>query len=108
LTGEAQKVEYISVEAIKKCRMPLASAEASAEDLARLDGWNTAITMITEMLPSVSDVPKEGEWKIDPDGYYPYCSECRAEPAGGCRTNYCSYCGAKMKEAKRWRGAQTS
>lgn len=101
-------MKYISVDAIQKCRMPLASAEASAEDFARLEGWNAAVQMIAEMLPSEDFEERTAEWRIDPDGYYPYCSKCRAEPAGGCRTNYCSYCGAKMREAKRWRGAQTS
>ena len=39
---------------------------------------------------------KHGRWLINPDGYYPYCSECKAEPKGGEMTNYCPNCGAKM------------
>ena len=50
---------YISVDDIKRCKMNLRSADASAEDIARLDGWNTAIKMITEMLPSI-EVDEDG------------------------------------------------
>lgn len=39
---------------------------------------------------------KHGEWKINPDGYYPYCSECHTEPKNGVMSNYCPECGAKM------------
>ena len=35
------------------------------------------------------------EWKINPDGYYPYCSECGYEPKK--LTNYCPECGSKME-----------
>lgn len=39
---------------------------------------------------------KSGEWKINSDGWYPYCSECFKEPKGGL-SNYCPNCGAFMK-----------
>ena len=38
-----------------------------------------------------------GEWKINCDGYYPYCSECGKEPSGRTMTDYCPCCGAKME-----------
>lgn len=38
-----------------------------------------------------------GEWKINPDGYYPYCSICNEEPRERRMTKYCSNCGAIMK-----------
>ena len=38
-----------------------------------------------------------GEWLINPDGYYPYCSVCYNEPENGKMTNYCPNCGAYMK-----------
>ena len=37
-----------------------------------------------------------GEWKINCDDYYPYCSECKNEPPGRIMTDYCPRCGAKM------------
>lgn len=37
-----------------------------------------------------------GQWEINPDGYYPYCSNCKTEPKSGKMTNYCPNCGAKM------------
>ena len=40
---------------------------------------------------------RHGEWKINPDGYYPYCSECRYEPEYGNMTKYCPECGAKIE-----------
>ena len=41
---------------------------------------------------------KRGEWKINPDGYYPYCSECGYEPKNGETGNFCTECGARMKK----------
>ena len=44
-----------------------------------------------------------GEWKINCDGYYPYCSECGNEPTRNEMTNYCSQCGAKMSHTDKCR-----
>jgi len=38
-----------------------------------------------------------GQWIINSDGYYPYCSICHNEPKNGKMTNYCPECGAYMK-----------
>lgn len=38
------------------------------------------------------------EWKINCDGYYPYCSRCGTEPESGKMTKYCANCGAEMKK----------
>lgn len=35
-------------------------------------------------------------WEINLDGYYPYCSNCKAEPKSGKMTPACPNCGAKM------------
>jgi hypothetical protein len=35
------------------------------------------------------------KWKINCDGYYPYCANCGEEPKGG-MSKYCPNCGAKM------------
>ena len=47
-------------------------------------------------LPSVTPKQKIGEWRINSDGYYPYCSECKEEPKNRKMTKYCPNCGAKM------------
>ena len=36
------------------------------------------------------------QWYINPDGWYPYCSRCGAEPKNGETTKYCPTCGAPM------------
>ena len=43
------------------------------------------------------EVTKQAEWKINSDGYYPYCSNCKNEPPGREMTVFCPNCGAKMK-----------
>ena len=49
----------------------------------------------------ISRKAKQGTWKINSDGYYPYCSECGYEPpyvsGKDMRTPYCSQCGAEME-----------
>lgn len=44
---------------------------------------------------------KTAEWRINCDGYYPYCSECSYEPpyvsGRDMRTPYCPNCGSKMR-----------
>lgn len=42
---------------------------------------------------------KPAHWEINPDGYYPYCSNCKTEPKGGEMTDHCPKCGAYMKGA---------
>lgn len=37
---------------------------------------------------------KHGQWLINCDGYYPYCSRCGHEPTK--MTKYCGECGAEM------------
>ena len=39
---------------------------------------------------------KHGQWLINPDGWYPYCSECHYEPKNGELTKFCPDCGARM------------
>ena len=46
--------------------------------------------------PTIEPVVR-GEWLINSDGYYPYCSECKEEPKSGIMTHYCPNCGAKME-----------
>ena len=39
-----------------------------------------------------------GEWKINPDGWYPYCSNCHYEPMKGMMSAFCPNCGANMDD----------
>lgn len=48
-------------------------------------------------MSSVAPKPRIGKWLINSDGYYPYCSECKAEPKSGEMTDFCPKCGAKME-----------
>ena len=50
---------------------------------------------VLDELPSIR--PKTGQWLINPDGYYPYCSVCHNVQVNGKMTNYCPACGAYMK-----------
>ena len=40
-------------------------------------------------------------WYINPDGYYPQCSNCWEEPHSGELTDQCPNCGAKMEKETR-------
>ena len=51
--------------------------------------------VVLDELPSIR--PKTGQWLINSDGYYPYCSNCKNEPQGRVMTNYCLHCGANME-----------
>ena len=53
-----------------------------------------------EICKSISDADvqevKHAEWKINCDGYYPYCSNCKQEPHGREMSQYCPHCGCIM------------
>ena len=53
--------------------------------------------MVEAPTADVAEV-KHGEWLINSDGYYPYCSECGAEPIMRIMSKFCPNCGAKMME----------
>lgn len=42
-------------------------------------------------------IRERGEWRINCDGYYPYCPNCNEEPKNGIMTNFCPHCGADMR-----------
>lgn len=50
-----------------------------------------------EQIPAVQPEKKIGQWLINSDGYYPYCSTCKNEPKSRTMTDYCPNCGAFMK-----------
>ena len=80
--------KYIEREAIKSKAYPFPCA-IGVEYAIPLRAINE------EPTADVAEV-KHGKWKINSDGYYPYCSECNNEPENGKLTKYCPECGAKM------------
>ena len=57
----------------------------------------SGIKQAVDEAPAVDAAPVvHARWIICSDGYYPYCSACKAEPRSGALTNYCPNCGAKM------------
>lgn len=47
------------------------------------------------------NIETNAEWKINPNGWYPYCSNCGEEPRGGFMTNFCPECGVDMRGEKK-------
>ena len=60
------------------------------------EGDQSVITLFKEKKETPLDFSK-GEWKINFDGYYPYCSLCGCEPKNGVMSNFCPDCGADMR-----------
>jgi len=66
------------------------------------ESWELNLFEIQEAIDAmpVADVQpvKHGEWKINSDGYYPYCSVCgtAADQLTKHLTKYCPNCGARM------------
>lgn len=58
---------------------------------------NNVLIGLLEEAPTVN---LYGEWRINCDGYYPYCSNCGTEPKNGVMSNFCPECGAYMKGAR--------
>ena len=59
--------------------------------------FNKMIELFVERESEIDAVPvKYGKWIINPDGYYPYCSECKQEPEGRVMSKFCPNCGCKM------------
>lgn len=61
--------------------------------------------VMVEFLSCIDKMPRENvepiiyaNWKINCDGYYPYCSNCGTEPKNGIMTKRCPECGAYMSK----------
>ena len=72
--------------------------EDSSFDFA--EGWNACMSVINS-LPrqsiTVDSKWPEAKWEINPDGYYPYCSNCGEEPQDGRNLQvFCGNCGCHM------------
>lgn len=65
-------------------------------DMGRALGLEEAREKVAEQPTIEAEPVKHGRWNINPDGYYPYCSECKEEPKSGKMTRFCQNCGARM------------
>lgn len=74
-------------------------SDDDAVDIAIKSTKGSVISSIINLPPSQPQ-RKKGEWIINSDGYYPYCSECRKEPKSGDMTDFCPNCGADMREGE--------
>lgn len=61
---------------------------------------SSRISIIPKPYVSYSYTGKRPHWIIYDEGYYPYCSNCGAEPEGRVMTKYCPNCGAFMVNSK--------
>ena len=62
-----------------------------------VEGKEFDIEILDPELEKLLQRPNQhGRWLINPDGYYPYCSECGEEPQGRALTKWCPNCGAEM------------
>lgn len=55
-----------------------------------------AIKVLEVVKDSKPNEQLTAKWKINPDGYYPYCSNCGDEAECRAMTAYCPCCGAEM------------
>lgn len=92
--------EYISREAIiKELKKEIKACDMKfVEDIWINKGLKIALKDIKSQPAADVQPAKCGEWKINSDGYYPYCSVCgtAADQLTKRLTKYCPECGARM------------
>ena len=73
------------------------------EDVWINKGLKIAIRDIKDIKAADVQPVKHGEWKINSDGYYPYCSVCgtAADQLTKHLTKHCPECGARMDGGKK-------
>ena len=108
-----QKAEIEKLENIE--RIATKTIETQSAEIERLEAHNKEyrfcnlvdnVLICSKTLEDYNNfrkatIPKQGKWLINPDGYYPYCSECKTEPKGRVMTKFCPECGADMRSTKR-------
>lgn len=104
-------IEFVDVDPIKNIKriVTLKSAIRRIREHNRIHyAAERNAPIITEILESCAKLLEDidagkmkyveyGEWKINCDGYYPYCSNCKSEPPGRKMTDFCPNCGARME-----------
>ena len=91
--------EYISREAVLKAFKLKVKNRNKDYQRGMQDAIDCLIPEVIADIPS-ADVQsvKHGEWKINSDGYYPYCSVCgtAADQLTKHLTKFCPECGTRM------------
>lgn len=68
---------------------------------AEITGYQEAMAHIAYyLIANGVTIRERGEWRINCDGYYPYCPKCMREPESGKMTDFCPHCGADMRGGK--------
>ena len=62
--------------------------------------WFWALKIIDNAPTEEIAAVKHGKWEINCDGYYPYCTNCLAEPRSGVMSPFCPICGAAMTKGE--------
>lgn len=104
-------IEFVKVDPIRNIERMM-SLKSAARRIREHNRIHYAIErnslIITEILESCARLLEDvdagkvkyveyGEWRINCDGYYPYCSRCGVEPESGKMTKFCANCGAEMR-----------
>ena len=88
--------EYIEREALREEALRITRQDEFAFD--NCYPWWQFSKCIKEAPAADVETVRHGQWLINSDGYYPYCSECGEEPKSGIMTHYCPNCGANMMD----------
>ena len=83
-----------AIDFIKEHSHPVRYDNTSIEQGMTITGIEEALNE----MPNIQSKQKTGQWLINSNGYYPYCSICKNEPQNRVMTKYCPNCGAKMEE----------
>ena len=86
-------LEYMTRQVVKHRLNYRKAIERKALDY-EIDNIERKIKYYEEVVEKLQG--KSGQWLINPDGYFPYCSECGAEPEGRKMTKFCPGCGTPM------------
>ncbi len=93
-----------SINLTEDIKDPITIANLPFKDKYPTSIWNGPCTWTVSDNVPLYNINKIGEWNINSDGYYPYCSICGEEPKDGAITDICPNCGADLsKSAQRFK-----
>lgn len=85
------------IECLTLCRWLLAKEIAEREGTTS----QTPVAPAPIMQGSQEEEARRGEWLINSDGWYPYCSVCGEEPRERKMSKFCPDCGTPMRNYKK-------
>ena len=74
----------------------LDALQITEETLQQLKTTEDLYNVVTKIM----EKNNYSEWRINSDGYHPYCLKCNTEPPGRKMTKYCPECGREMSGEK--------